>query len=141
MDFKDLTIFKAKSQLESLNNRRDALLELKLKAAPLPKSKELSSVNVNGGSREDKFANYVIRVEEIDEEIRYIDTMIVILENYIKKELARLDEYDEWKQKVIYMREQEHKTWIKIACSVPYSEVTCKRIYRNYKNKRCIDTK
>lgn len=137
MDFKDLTIFKAKSQLESLNNRRDALLELKLKAAPLPKSKELSSVNVNGGSREDKFANYVIRVEEIDEEIRYIDTMIVILENYIKKELVRLDEYDEWEQKVIYMKESR-KTYFEIAMKTPFSERTCRRIWKRYKNKRNV---
>lgn len=137
MEFEDLTIMQAKSKVQHLENMR----EVKLKEKELnfektqPKSKPITNINVQGGTREDKYASFVIKDEEIDKEIEYIDNLLEVYNNYIVKELKRLDEYDEWEQKVIYMKENG-MTNIKIACSTPFSVSSVKRIWRKHKNKR-----
>ena len=133
----DLTVWKAKNKLTHLENRREMLLKEKELRKPTYKSTDFSKEPVNGGTREDKFINYVIHIEEIDEQINLIDAEIEIYRTFIEKELKRIDEYDDWEQKVICMKEDK-VSWVKIACSVPFSESTCRRIYKNYKKKRDV---
>lgn len=137
---KELTIYEAKSKRQHLEN----LLELKKQQIELefektqPSAKELKQISVSGGGlRVDRFAKYVEMESELDKEMVLIQKEIKLLDIYIEKELERLNEYDEWEQKVIYMRESGIH-WFKIACTVPFSERTCKRIYRKYKNKRNV---
>ena len=136
----NLTIVKAKSKREQLENE----LDLRLKEKELifnktqPKSKELIGEVVNGGNkRVDKFANYVIKDEELDNIIDLLQEEIKIYDEYICKELERLNKYNEWEQKVIMYRESKN-SWLWIACHTPFSISTCKRIYRKYKNVRNV---
>lgn len=136
----DLTIYEAKSKRQHLEN----LLELKKQQIELefektqPSAKELKAISVSGGGiRVDRFAKYVEMETELDKEMILIQKEIDLLDLYIKKELERLNEYDEWEQKVIYMRESGVH-WFQIACSVPFSERTCRNIYRRYKKRRDI---
>lgn len=135
MNFDDLSILKAKSIRQHLENRRETLLKQKELIKPLPGSKPFDKEPVNGGTREDKFLNYVITCEELDQQINYIDTMILLYDEYIKKELKRLDDYDEWEQKVIWLKESG-LTYFQIAMKTPFSERTCRRIWKKYKNRR-----
>lgn len=133
----DLTVWKAKNKLTHLENRREMLLKEKELRKPTYKSTDFSKESVNGGTREDKFINYAIHVEDIDEQINLIDEEIEIYRTFIEKELKRMDEYDDWEQKVIYMKESGH-TWLQISLKTPFSISTCRRIYRNYVKKRSV---
>lgn len=139
IDLNNMTIVKAKSLIKHLENNLNLKLEMKELnfIRTQPNSTKIDSERTSGGKREDKFSNYVIKDIKVDEEIEIIQNQIRILEKYITNELKRIDEYDEWEQKVIYMRESK-VNWIKIACSTPFSESTCKRIYRRYKKKRDV---
>lgn len=135
----DLTIWKAKSELEHLENQLDLKLQQKelnfIRTQPgaVKTDKDVTS----GGAREDKFASYVIRDIDLDRDIDYIQDLIKVYEDYIEKELKRLNKYGEWEQKVIYMRESK-QPWINIACATPFSQTTCRRIYRSYKKQRDV---
>lgn len=138
-ELNNMNIVKAKSLIKHLENN----LRLKLEMKELnfirtqPNATKVDSERVSGGTREDKYANYVIKDDKLDSQIDLIQNQIKILEEYITNELKRLDEYDEWEQKVIYMRESGIN-WLKIACSVPFSQTTCRNIYRRYKKQRNI---
>ena len=102
-----------------------------------PKATQLKEVSVLGGKRESIYDKYVIKNEKLDPAIEFVQEEIKLLEDYLNRELERINKYDEWKQKVIYLRESG-KTWLYIACNTPFSEKTCRRIYRAYKNKRDV---
>lgn len=131
-----LTIYKAKSEYDELKNQ----IEFKLDQKKLnfertqPSATDIKDISVQKTIvNNDNFAMYVARSEELDKDIDELQKEADILLKYIKKELKRIDEYDEWEQKVIYLR-MEHKTWFQIAMKTPFSERTCKRIWAKYKN-------
>lgn len=98
---------------------------------------------VKGGSRVDKFANYVIETEdnkylELDKKINNIQEQIQNLVMYVENELRRIGEYEPLKKKVIELKEKEGLTWFKIAEATHYSDRQCRRIYKKYKNHRCF---
>ena len=138
-DLVNMSITQIKSKIEELNNNLDYLLEKKEQAFLMtqPKATQLKEVSVLGGKRESVYDKYVIKNEKLDPAIEFIQEEIRLLEDYLNRELERINKYDEWKQKVIYLRESG-KTWLYIACNTPFSEKTCRRIYRAYKNKRDV---
>lgn len=138
-DILNMSITQIKSKIEELNNNLNYLLEKKEQAFLMtqPKATQLKEVSVLGGTRESVYDKYVIKNEKLDPAIDFIQDEIRLLEDYLNKELERINKYDEWKQKVIYLRESG-KTWLYIACNTPFSEKTCRRIYRAYKNKRDV---
>ena len=138
-DILNMSITQIKSKIEELNNNLNYLLEKKEQAFLMtqPKATQLKEVSVLGGTRESVYDKYVIKNEKLDPAIDLIQNEIRLLEDYLNKELERINKYDEWKQKVIFLRESG-KTWLYIACNTPFSEKTCRRIYRAYKNKRDV---
>ena len=135
----NMSITQIKSKIEELNNNLNYLLEKKEQAFLMtqPKATQLKEVSVLGGKRESIYDKYVIKNEKLDPAIEFVQEEIKLLEDYLNRELERINKYDEWKQKVIYLRESG-KTWLYIACNTPFSEKTCRRIYRAYKNKRDV---
>lgn len=128
------SVVEAISEREGLINKLELLKEKKEKLFPLPKSGNLNNELVDGGLRNDKIIDYMIKLQQLDIEIDQIEKEIIMLNKYIEKEMERLKKYNEWEQLVISLRESK-KTWVQIACSVPYSIRTCKRIYDRYKKE------
>ena len=139
-DITELSLKQIKSRIEELNNKLNTLLEKKDQAYRMtqPKAKPLKEINVQGGTRQDRFSEYVIKAEKLDALIDLLQDEIRLLEDYLNKELERINKYDEWEQKVIYLRD-DGKSWDYIACNTPFSKRTCQRIYKNYTGKREIE--
>lgn len=135
----NMSITQIKSKIEELNNNLDYLLEQKEQAYLMtqPKATQLKEISVIGGKRESIYDKYVIKNEKLDPAIDFLQNQIKLLENYLNKELKRISKYDEWEQKVIYLREAGN-TWLYIACNTPFSVRTCQRIYSKYTNKRDV---
>ena len=138
-DLTSMSITDIKSRIEELNNNLEYLLNKKEQAYLMtqPKSTKLKAIQVSGGKRENLYEKYVIKNEELDPAIDFLQDEIRMLEDYLNKELERINKYDEWEQKVIYLRESG-KTWLYIACNTPFSVSTCQRIYRRFNGKREI---
>jgi hypothetical protein len=138
-DITNMSITQIKSKIEELNNNLEYLLEKKEQAFLMtqPKATQLKEVSVLGGTRESIYEKYVIKNEKLDPAIEFVQDEIRLLENYLNKELERINKYDEWEQKVIYLRESG-KTWLYIACNTPFSIRTCQRIYSKHTKKRDI---
>lgn len=141
-DIESMSITDIKSKIEELQNKLDFFLQKKEQAFLLtqPKTNKLKEVSVEGGKRVNLYDKYVMTSEELDPVIDFLQDEMKLLEDFLNKELERIDKYDEWEQKVIYLRE-EGKTWLYIACNTPFSIRTCQRIYRRYTNKRSVDEK
>lgn len=151
----ELGIYKAQSELkrlenelEDVENRKMDILELIDRYDPRVKATKVKDVIVSSSfdTTSDKMAQYVIVKEKYENELILIETTIDFykkeirrLKKFIDKEKARISEYNEWEQKIITMREAGCN-WIQIACSVPYSQIQCKRKYYKYKNGK-NDTK
>lgn len=145
----EIGIYKAQSELERYENelsdileRKNNILEIIDRYDPRVKATKLKEVTVSSSldTTIDKMSEYVIQKEKYQEELSLIDASIDFykkeikrLNKFIEKEIKRFAKYNEWEQKIITMREAGCN-WIQIACSVPYSERHCRRIYYNYKN-------
>ena len=136
----NMSITQLKSKIEELNNNLNYLLEKKEQAFLMtqPKARQLKEICVVGGTRENLYDKYVIKNEQLDPAIEFVQDEIKLLEDYLNRELERINKYDEWEQKVIYLRDTG-KTWLYIACNTPFSIRTCQRIYKNYTGKRTIE--
>ena len=137
-----MTIKEANNKLEQINNDIEFWLnekELEL-CDVLPKSTDPSKEKVIGGERVDKFYNFVVEIEPIDKELDILYAKKKNLEDYIEKELHRLNKYREVEQLIVYYKEQclESYTWNQIAQKVFYSKEQCQRIYKKWKGKRDI---
>lgn len=135
----NMSITQIKSKIEELENNLNYLLEKKQQAFSMtqPKASQLKEVCVVGGTRENLYDKYVIKNEKLDPAINFVQEEIKLLEDFLNRELERINKYDEWEQKVIYLKE-EGKTWLYIACNTPFSIRTCQRIYKRYTGKREI---
>jgi hypothetical protein len=136
----NMSITQLKSKIEELNNNLNYLLEKKEQAFLMtqPKARQLKEICVVGGTRENLYDKYVIKNEQLDPAIEFVQDEIKLLEDYLNRELERINKYDEWEQKVIYLRDTG-KTWLYIACNTPFSIRTCQRIYKKYTGKRTIE--
>lgn len=139
-----MTIKEANNKLEKIDNDIEYWLkekELEL-GNVLPKAVDVTNERVNGGKRVDKFATYVEALEnkQIDDKLDKLYAKKRNLENYIEKELHRLNKYREIEQLIIYYKEQcvENYTWEQISQRVHYSRTQCRNVYRKWKKQRDI---
>ena len=142
-----LTLEEATKELEKLNNDKiywESRLE-QIASLTMPKSTDVANERVDGGERIDKLLKYTELKEElaIDDTLKYIDGKILSLNQWIERELIRLDKYGETEKKVVYLR--EHKTvrdkytnrlrkmtWREIAKEIHYSERSVRYFYENW---------
>lgn len=143
---KKLDIREAKNRVNRIDNLLEYYLGKKERELNkiLPKSANLNIELVEGGSREDRYINYASVCEKYDPIINELYEEKFALEQFIEKELKRLNQYDEVEQLIVYYKEiytpqkKLEKTWDWIAGQVHYSKTQCRRIYREYKKKRNI---
>ena len=138
-----MTIKEANNQINKLDNEIEYYLKKKeLETRKLmPQATRYDKTLVDGGKRVDKYANYVIKSEIIDKELDNLFQAKRLLEDFVEKELIRLNKYDEVLQLIVYYKEQcfEKLTWQQISNRVHYSVAQCRNLYRKYKKKRDID--
>lgn len=137
-----MTIREANNQINRIDNEIEYYLkkkELEM-TKMLPQATKYDKTLVDGGKREDKYANYVVKNELIDKIIDKLYADKRLLEDFIEKELIRLKKYDEVVQLIVFYKEESLKkyTWLQISQRVHISESQCKRIYRKYKKERNI---
>ena len=138
-----MTIKEANNQINRIDNEIEYYLkkkELEM-SKMMPQATKYDKTLVDGGKREDKYANYVIKNELIDKELDKLFKEKLLLENFIEKELLRLGKYDEVVQLIVYYKEQslEKLTWQQISLKVHYSTAQCRSLYRKWKKQRDID--
>ena len=146
-----LTLEEATKELEKLNNDKiywESRLE-QIASLTMPKSTDVANERVDGGERIDKLLKYTELKEElaIDDTLKYIDDKILALNQWVERELIRLDKYGETEKKIVYLR--EHKTvrdkytnrirkmtWREIAKETHYSERSVRYFYENWVKSR-----
>lgn len=137
-----MTIKEANNKLEKIDNDIEYYLKEKenLLVKVEPKALDTTKEVVSGGKRVDRFLNYTIELETIDTLLDELYAKKKNLENYIEKELHRLNKYREVEQLIIYYKEQslENLTWEEISRKVHYSKAQCRNIYKKWKGKREI---
>jgi hypothetical protein len=140
IDIRNMTINQINIEIKRLENQLYYLLEEKQRIFDLtqPKATDYSKEVVEGGKREDRFTNYTIKCEELDDMIEEVQNQKYNLVRFIENELIRIGEYDPLMRKVVELREKEDKKWSIISEITNYSESQCRRIYRKYKNQRNI---
>ena len=139
-----MTIKEANNLIENIDNQIECLLtkkEIIIESAIYPKSPDLSSERVEGGTRVDKYRYLDYSIDEIDPEINRLYKEKRNYENFIEKELIRLRKYNEVEQLIVFYKEQslENLTWLQISQKVHYSVTQCRNIYRKFKKTRKID--
>ena len=129
-----MTIKEANNKLEKIDNDINYWLtekEIELSKV-LPKATDITQERVSGGTRVDKFMKYAeaMEVKQIDEKLDKLYAQKKNLEDYIEKELHRLNKYREVEQLIVYYKEQctENYTWVQISQRVYYSKEQCQRI-------------
>lgn len=137
-----MTIKEANNKIEKIDNDIEYYLKKKEKefAKTQPQAVKIKDIVTTGGRRVDKFSKYVISIKEIDDILDDLYSEKRILEEYVEKELIRLNKYSEAEQLIIYYKEQnlENLTWVEISRKVHYSITQCRRIYRKWKGERNV---
>lgn len=137
-----MTIKEANNQINKIDNEIEYYLkkkELEM-SKMMPQAIKYDKTLVDGGKREDKYANYAVKNELIDKELDRLYAEKRLLEDFVEKELIRLKKYDEVVQLIVFYKEESLKkyTWLQISQRVHISESQCKRIYRKYKKERNV---
>ena len=131
----------ANIRVKQLENLLEMYIEEKNKAfnKMQPKSVNLNCELVDGGIREDKYINYLIKVDQLTNIITEINEVIFLLRKYIEKELTILGEYEPLERKIMELRDKENKKWKDIAEATYFSERHCQRIYDKYSKRKIIE--
>lgn len=141
-----MTIKEANNKLEKIDNDINYWLtekEIELSKA-LPKATDITQERVSGGTRVDKFMKYAeaLEVKQIDEKLDKLYAQKKNLEDYLDKELYRLQKYGPLERKIITLRSEKGLRWREISVLTGYCERQCQRIYDKYyrrkKKKRSI---
>lgn len=144
----ELTLEIAAKKIDKLENDKiywENRLE-QIKSITMPKSTDTQNERVDGGMKIDKLLKYTELKEElgIDDTLKYINDKILSLNQWIERELKRLDKYGETEKKIIYLRENRkvrdkytnrirQMTWREIAKETHYSERSVRYFYENAK--------
>lgn len=142
-----LTLEEVTSEIEKLANDKiywENRLE-QIVSLTMPKSTDVANERVDGGQRIDKLLKYTELKEElaIDDTLKYIDDKIQSLNQWVERELIRLDKYGETEKKIVYLRENKKvrdkytnrlrkMTWREIAKETNYSERSVRYFYDNW---------
>lgn len=142
-----LTLEEAAKELDKLANDKiywENRLE-QIASLIMPKSTDIGNERVDGGERVDKLLKYTELKEElaIEDTLNYIDGKILSLNQWVERELIRLDKYGETEKKIVYLRENKKvrdkytnrlrkMTWREIAKETHYSERSVRYFYENW---------
>ena len=142
-----LTLEEAAKELDKLANDKiywENRLE-QIASLIMPKSTDIGNERVDGGERVDKLLKYTELKEElaIEDTLKYIDGKILSLNQWVERELIRLDKYGETEKKIVYLRENKKvrdkytnrlrkMTWREIAKETHYSERSVRYFYENW---------
>lgn len=138
-----MTLREAQSKLRHLQNQRDYWLkekELELNGM-LPKAISIKEDVVTGGKRVDRYAEYVIKVDEIDSEIEKLDKEIDNLSDFIVGELEAIGMLEPIQKKVVELKLLDNKTWNQISVITGLSRDYCRKLFRKHMNKRYVEEK
>ena len=136
-----ITLKDAQSKLKHLQNQRDYWLrekELKL-SGMLPKAISIKEDVVVGGTRIDRYAEYVIKVEEIDDTLKKLDKEIANISDYIVGELEAIGMLEPVQKKVVELKLLDNKTWNQISVITGLSRDYCRKLFRKHMNKRYFE--
>lgn len=136
-------IKEAEEQLKRYENRKQYLLNKieNIRSLVLPKGISIEPEKIPSTKRTDKNLEYVMQLEDIEQELKYINKEIENLIKYINNELKIRNQYTTLERKIVDLREDNEylKThnkrmpfW-KIGKLVGYSPAQCYRIYKNRK--------
>ena len=144
-----MTLKEARKRIEQLDNDIDFQINEyeRIFGKTQPQSIDTSKVNVKGGTRVERFLQFVQEDEEKGISKILIDKQEEKqnLEKWVETELKILGKYHDLVKQVVYYKEDyipskyEEVTWYFISRKVHASESTCKRPYRKWKNKRNIE--
>lgn len=142
-----LTLEEAAKELDKLANDKiywENRLE-QISSLIMPQSTNVANERVDGGERIDKLLKYTELKDElaIEDTLKYIDDKILSLNQWVERELIRLDKYGETEKKIVYLREHRKvrdkytnrlrkMTWKEIAKETHYSERSVRYFYENY---------
>ena len=142
-----LTLEEAAKELDKLANDKtywENRLE-QIVSLVMPKSTDVETERVDGGERVDKLLKYTELKEElaIEDTLKYIEDKILSLNQWVERELIRLDKYGETEKKIVYLRENKKvrdrytnrlrkMTWREIAKETHYSERSVRYFYENW---------
>ena len=138
-----MDIIEANNRIVEIEKEINMLLDKKEVelSKTLPQAKQIKKDIVTTSRTENnKFLHYVYSVEEYDQKIDILEKIKLALINYVDKELIRLKKYRDKEQLIVYYRENKLKKykWESISRLVGLSQTHCRRIYREYKNKRNV---
>ena len=143
----DMTIKEANDKIKHLENLRklkEAERDLVFERTQ-PKAVNTTKTIVQGGTREDKYINYMIELEDFRYQ-KLCDDIILLeketnsLSDYVENELKIIGEYEPLKAKIIKLR-HDGKTWEQLFDLIQgqYSISQCRRIYKSYIQRRYLD--
>ena len=137
-----MNLKEASNEIEKIDNEIEYWLNEKeiVIGKVLPGALDTSNEVVTGGTRTDKFLNYIMKNEKIDYELDKLYAQKNNLESYVENELHRLGKYKEVEKLIIYYKEQclENYTWEEISRKTHYSKTQCRNIYRKWKRQRDV---
>lgn len=95
--------------------------------------------------RQDKFLCYTIECEEplykaYEEKRDEAHDMVVALTDYVDNEIKRIGEYNYIVAEIVKLRDIDGLRWYKIAERVHYSPSHTRKLYKEAKNQRFIET-
>lgn len=132
-----LTINEVERRIEEIDNdltfKKDkrAMLLLKVK----PKATDMTEIKVATHIVEDKFLNYVIEVEKLENEIKELNDEKKLLQTWLERQYFILEKFEPYHKKIIDLRKNTRMTWEQIAREVGYSVSQAQRIYSKYTYK------
>ncbi len=128
---KHLTIKEARNEISKLENELDLYLTKKkinfIKTQP--KSIEIKDIVASKTNTIfDRFTHYVIKDEELDSKIYWLQESIVSYQEYIVKEMRRISE-NGGSELIVYLRDEERLPWKEVSNISHYSVRQCYRLY------------
>lgn len=126
-----MTLKECKNEIQRLqNNLRFYLNKKKINFEKTqPSSIKLKEITVDGGFKDwDPFMSYMIKDEECDKEIYILQKELNNYQTWFTNEMLRMLRYDDLPL-IVYLKEEENKSWKDIDNLLHYAEGTTKKRY------------
>ena len=131
---KHLTIKEARNEIIALENELDLYLTKKKIhfSKTQPGSTKIDIVNSKTNTIFDRFTHYVIKDEELDSKIYWLQQSILSYQEYIIKEMKRISE-NGGSEMIVFLRDEEKLPWKDVAKYTNYSIRQCHNLYNEAK--------
>ena len=94
-----------------------------------------NDVKVKGGKIGDKMTNFVIKDDELKEEL---ESKIASYNEYRKKAIAKIEATDDVNERIVFYRDKLHWKWYDIAKTENFSIRQAQRRYKIYKKSKDV---